>query len=292
MMLIKVASLILVTALGAGCGGANGNGSNSSIQPAVTVSPASVTLYPQQTQHFKATVSNLSNQSVTWTASPGSITSDGLYTAPTSGSSATITATSVPNSNYNGTASVTLAAAPSIAIQLESGYPVLPPGATDQFSATVTGASNSAVTWSASAGTITQNGLFTAPSVPDGTNIAITAASVADETVFAAYTLDITTQTVFASTSVSPTSASPGFDTFTVYWQTYNTSVVELDSVSGDYVGADYAPTGSAAFSTLFTSGQYSFELTATGNICEAGTSGSTCVYPTVTTYVPFTVTQ
>jgi hypothetical protein len=286
---VKATFLVLLTAFFAGCGGAGGN---SPSQPTVTISPSSVTLYASQTQQFQASVSGISSQSVTWSASAGSITSGGLYTAPASGSGDTVTALSTANAAYKGTSSVTISPPPVVSIQLGSGYPVLPPGATDQFSATVTGASNSAVTWSVSAGTITENGLFTAPSVPDGTNITITATSVADETEFATYTLNITTQPVFASTSVSPASASAGFDTFTVYWKTYNTLGVTLDSVSGTYIGAEYAPTGSASYATVFTPGQYSFELTAEGNICEAGTSGPTCVYPTITVYVPFTVTQ
>ena len=288
---IKVILLVLLPAFFVGCGGAN-SGINSPSQPNVTISPSSVTLYAGQTQQFQASVSGTSTQSVTWGASVGSITSGGLYTAPTAGSAAMITATNSANSAYKGTASVTISPPPAVSIQLESSFPVLPPGATDQFSATVTGTSNSNVTWTASAGTITQNGLFTAPSEPDGTNVTITATSIADAAVFTTYTLDITTRPVFASTSVSPASASAGFDTFTVHWQTYNTSVVEVNSVGSTYLGMDDGPTGSQAYGTVFASGQYSFELTATGNICEAGTSGSTCVNPTVTTYVPFTVTQ
>jgi hypothetical protein len=48
----------------------------------VTVSPGGGALESGQTLQFKATVYNSSNQSVTWSASSGTISSSGLYTAP------------------------------------------------------------------------------------------------------------------------------------------------------------------------------------------------------------------
>jgi hypothetical protein len=54
-----------------------------------------------------------------------------------------------------------------------------------QFAATLTSTSNTAVVWHASAGTITANGLFTAPEVVSATNVMVTATSVADNTAIA-----------------------------------------------------------------------------------------------------------
>jgi hypothetical protein len=88
---VKATFLVLLAAFFAGCGGAGGN---SPSQPTVTISPSSVTLYASQTQQFQASVSGISSQSVTWSASAGSITSGGLYTAPASGSGDTVTALS------------------------------------------------------------------------------------------------------------------------------------------------------------------------------------------------------
>lgn len=59
------------------------------------------------------------------------------------------------------------------------------PGKQQQFSATLTSTSNTAVAWHASAGTISTNGLFTAPQVSSSTKITVTATSVADNAVFA-----------------------------------------------------------------------------------------------------------
>ena len=51
-----------------------------------------------------------------------------------------------------------------------------------QFTATVSGTSNTAVTWSATAGSVNGNGLYTAPTVNSQTNVVVTATSNADTT--------------------------------------------------------------------------------------------------------------
>jgi len=53
-------------------------------------------------------------------------------------------------------------------------------GQTQTFTATVTGTDNTAVTWSASAGSISNMGIFTAPVVSTPTNVLVTATSKAD----------------------------------------------------------------------------------------------------------------
>jgi hypothetical protein len=77
---------------------------------AVAVSPAAATVVSSGTAQFTAAVSNTSNQTVTWSASPGTITSTGLYQAPAvaTGTSATVTATSNADPTKSGKASVTI----------------------------------------------------------------------------------------------------------------------------------------------------------------------------------------
>ena len=57
-------------------------------------------------------------------------------------------------------------------------------GGTVQFTAMVTGATNTAVTWRAAAGSITSTGLYTAPTVTVGHIDTVLATSVADTTKF------------------------------------------------------------------------------------------------------------
>ena len=70
---------------------------------------------PAQTQQFKATVANSTNQSVTWAVvgtGNGSIDANGLYTAPAAlpnpNSPVTVTATSAADTSKSGSATVNL----------------------------------------------------------------------------------------------------------------------------------------------------------------------------------------
>ncbi len=56
-------------------------------------------------------------------------------------------------------------------------------GATQQFTATVSGTTNTAVIWTANFGTVTSSGLFTAPNVSGTTIVTVSAKSQADPTV-------------------------------------------------------------------------------------------------------------
>ena len=78
---------------------------------AVSVSPASVTLLPAGTQAFTATVTGTSNTGVTWSATGGTITNSGFYTAPAAVGSYKVTATSVADNTKSGFATVTVATA-------------------------------------------------------------------------------------------------------------------------------------------------------------------------------------
>jgi hypothetical protein len=85
---------------------------------AVSVTPASVTLYSGQSQQFSATVLYTGNTTVNWTISPsdaGSISATGLFTATSSlatGQTVTVTATSQADPTKSATATVTLSPLP------------------------------------------------------------------------------------------------------------------------------------------------------------------------------------
>jgi hypothetical protein len=67
-----------------------------------------------------------------------------------------------------------------------------------QFTAAIAGTSNTAVTWSTTAGSINATGLYTAPTVSSSTNVVVTATSIADSTKSASSTI-----------AVDPLSAQP-----------------------------------------------------------------------------------
>src|SRR5208283_2555282 len=118
----------------AGCSGlsdvknnSGGGGGGGGQATGVTVSPGSATLDPFTTQSFSAQVQGSSNQAVTWqvngvtggSATNGTISTGGLYTAPHAISSSLVPATNAPitvaitaisqaSATATGTAAVTL----------------------------------------------------------------------------------------------------------------------------------------------------------------------------------------
>ncbi len=195
---------------------------------AISVSPTSTTVTAGATQQFTATVTGISNTSVTWGVSGagckgavcGTISSGGLYTSPSrapSHATVSVTATSVADPKKSASASVTIVAAVAVLVSISPTSASVPAVGMQSFTATVTGASNTAVAWSLSGpgcsgsacGTLSTNGLsavYAAPSVapsPSGVNVIVT--SAADPSKSASATVTVVPAIVI---TVSPTSAS------------------------------------------------------------------------------------
>lgn len=82
----------------------------------VVVTPAAASVLPGQSQQFMAQVSGLSDKTVTWQvegSGGGTITSAGLYTAPSATGVYTVMATSSAGANYSTAAVVLVTAKPS-----------------------------------------------------------------------------------------------------------------------------------------------------------------------------------
>lgn len=79
------------------------------IEVSVSVSPTTATTTPGGSVQFSASVSNTTDQSVTWSTTAGSVSGAGLLTAPTLSASVTVMATSVVRPDAAGTASVEVA---------------------------------------------------------------------------------------------------------------------------------------------------------------------------------------
>jgi hypothetical protein len=155
----------------------------------VSVSPTTTTLQASGTQQFNAAVTGTSNTTVNWTLNPatgaGTII-NGLYTAPAfiaSPQTVTVTATSAADSKKSSSVQVTLQ--PTVAVSVSPGGVSLQALGTQQFTTTVTGTSNTGVTWSLSpnTGTISSLGLYTAPpTVSAWQQVIVIATSTADTT--------------------------------------------------------------------------------------------------------------
>jgi len=180
----------------------SGTGVSSGQQVSVAVSPTSASIQTGSQQQFSASVSGTTNTAVTWTTSGGTVSTSGLYTAPTSGGTYTVTATSAADTSKSASATVTVSQ--PIAVSLSPTSASLQASGQQQFTAYVSGTSNTAVNWSASGGTITSGGLYTAPSTA-GT-YTVKAVSAADPTKSASASVGVSSQTV--AISISPTSTA------------------------------------------------------------------------------------
>ena len=196
----------------------------------VAIVPSSATIPAGSSQQFLATVTGASNTAVTWqvngvtggNTTVGTISSAGLYQAPATvpASAITVTAISDANGTTLSTASVTIAAsgAPGLAVSTNpAGVTVVYTSTTQAFIATVSGESNTAVTWqvngtaggNSTVGTIDDSGNYTAPAtVPSPALVIITAVSQADATVTGLY--PITIVTVPVASTPQPQTISPG----------------------------------------------------------------------------------
>jgi hypothetical protein len=168
--------------------------------PPITVSPTSGSLKAGQTLQFTA-----SSGPVTWSVSgtstaTGTVNSTGLYTAPAyvaAPSTVTVRATSTTDQSRYATAQVSLASAVGLAVSPSTATAF--GGATIQFLASVSGTADTSVQWSATAGSVSSAGLWTAPSVSSTTSAVVTAKCNADSSVQAQ-----------ATVQVSPVSAGTG----------------------------------------------------------------------------------
>jgi hypothetical protein len=155
-----------------------------------------------------------------------------------------------------------------------------------QFTATVSGTSNTAVTWSAAAGSIDANGVYTAPVVTAQTSVGVTATSSADPSKSASATVTVGpvgTQSLKITTSNLPQGAlgNPYSDVFaatggsTPYsWSiSAGTAPAGLSmNANGDFAGI---PTTAGTFNFTVTvtdaasktaNGNFSTTITAGGN--------------------------
>lgn len=181
--LIPSAEAVTVTATSAASPTKSASAVMNLVPVAVSMNPTSASLTQSQTQTLTATVTGSSNTGVTWsTPSVGNLVTNGsaaVYASPStinSTQTVQITATSMADMTKSASAAISLAAA--ITISLAPATVTLNAGQTQQFTPTVAGTSNSAVTWSLSpqVGTISATGLYTAPAtVLTAQNVTVTA---------------------------------------------------------------------------------------------------------------------
>jgi hypothetical protein len=298
---LLVTSVLCLT----GCGGSSTcNSTTSTNSSCTTTSTVTITLHPSTTTEvplgatlqITADVSGTSNTALTWqvnghdggNSTVGTISSSGLYTPPaTVPSPSEVAVTAISKANTNDEANVSLVIVSGVSITVSPTAADLLPGKSQQFTSTLTGNSNTNVTWAvagvaggnSTVGTITSQGLYTAPSTLSRApqSIAISATSAVDATKIANASVTLHNN---VSVSLSPSSASLktfGQQQFTASvasdpnaafsWSvhglaggntTYGTIVDTVDSSGvhhGVYTAPNHVPTITAVSGTNLASG-------------------------------------
>jgi hypothetical protein len=289
---LSIPLLLLLSIAGslsfAGCGGVTSRSRPPSSTPSitsVTVTCAAATLQTGQTSQCSATLAGTGSysSSVTWSATSGTVSTSGLYTAsstvPASGSD-TVKATSTQDTTKLGTAKIAITAPvqPTItAVTVSCAATNLQPGQTSQCSATVsgTGSFSSAVTWSAVSGTVSNTGLYTAPStVPSSGSDTVKATSTPDTTKLGSAKITITAPAAPTITAVSlacnpstitttqTASCTPTVTGTGAFANTVNFSI--SPTAAGTLNDATVVPSGTPVIFTPATTGANSVTITAT----------------------------
>ena len=250
----------------------------------VSVSPATASLEQGATTTFTATVTGASNKDVKWSVEGtgnGTITSSGVYTAPTKAGTFTITATSVANPAQKASATVTVGA---ITVSVSPATASSDQGATTVFTATVTGTSNTAVTWSVEGGdtngTLTSSGIYTAPNkagtfTVTATSVASPAQKATAQVTVAAFTLTLTpaSQSVAQGGTATYTATVTGAAQKAVTWSVEGGDTNGTVSSSGVYT----APNKAGTFTLTATSvADPTKKATATATVSPASGPGYT----------------
>ena len=264
---IKVFFVLVLLALGffAGCSGGGPSATdsppaNSSPPPpiGVTVTPPTASILTSQTQQFTATVVNATNPAVSWkvdglqggNASAGVITADGLYTPPPGEGTHSVTATSNADPTKIGTATVTVKLPPpQIAVTVAPATASISTAQTQQFTATVTNATDLTVNWkvdgiqggNTSVGRISPAGLYTPP--PAAGTHSITATSVQDSTKVGTASVTVNLPPPPIAVTVTPATSlistlQPQQFTATVVNATNPAVSWQVDGVQGGNAGA------------------------------------------------------
>ncbi len=268
-LLFVVLSGVLVLA---GCAGvtttsANNKGNGASAAPSITTQPVSADVTVGQTATFLVATTGTAPFSYQWRKNSTAIsggTSSTYTTPPTTASDNralfTVVVTNSAGSTTSSSATLNVSGAAGVAVQVNPNSATVSVGSTQQFAATVTGTSNTAVTWTVSGtgcsrgacGTISGGGLYTAPTsvLPSPATLSVTVTSVADPTKSASASITLVAAAAVLL-SISPTSATvptASTDSFTAsVTGTTNTAVAW--SLSG--AGCSGASCGSLATSLL-----------------------------------------
>jgi len=217
----------------------------------VAISPTTASVAAGAAEQFTATVSgSTGSTAVTWTVTEGvggTVSSSGLYTAPSTAGTFHVVATSVADTTKSATATVTVTSGAVVGITLSPTSASINTGGTQTFIATVTGSANTAVSWSvqeSTGGAVTTGGVYTAPTTPGTYHVIATAQ--AD-----------TTKTAVATVSVAAVLGNGVTVSGTISYAGAKTGPVYIALVSGGCSGCGAQSGGFINWTTGMTTANY-----------------------------------
>ena len=171
---------------------------------ALSVTPTAATIPVGGTLTIQASVANTNDQTVTYSVqggdANGTVTTAGVYTAPTTPGTYTVITTSNADTTKTATTVITVQAASTTGVVLNPAAATVSVGDSLTFTATVSGSASQAITYSVQGGdangTITQAGVYTAPSAPGTYTVVATSTADASVTGTAAITVQAGSSTL------------------------------------------------------------------------------------------------
>ncbi len=244
------------------------------------------------TQQFTAVVVGSSNTAVTWSvvaganSTAGTITSSGVYTAPSQAGTNTVTATSAADATKTASSAVTITAlgiSPAATV-------ILPQGGTQTYTASIPGVTSTPVTWSVdqvaggntTTGTISAAGVYTAPL--SNTTHTITATSSANATITASTSVIVTSLTIAPTTATLNglqqqqfTFTLPGVTNPAINWSATGGTVSTAGLFTAPTAAGSYTVTATSAANPALTASAavsvYVFTITPTSGTVQPSTT-------------------
>jgi hypothetical protein len=237
--------------------------------PSATLTPVTATVAYGSTQSFTPTVTYGSANTVTWSSStggsvPAGTTASGVpqtYTAPASGTTDSLTVSTVDTPVATASATVSLVSPSTVSVTVNPGTAELMAGSgTQLFTASVTPITNGAVTWNGTG--MSASGLFSAAGLSTGGSYTVTATSQAVPGRSGTATINLV-----APSSVSVTVAPAATTLGVGGTQVFSASVAGPSQAAHQAVTWSVTPSAGASITSggVFTaSATGSFTITAT----------------------------
>ena len=236
---------------------------------AVSVSPKQVSITSGSTQQFIAKVTGSSNRVVTWNATGGSVSGQGLYTAPATTGAFKVRATSVADPSKYAEANLTVNAPNVVSVEVSPASATVNTGKAQMFTATVKGSSNTAVNWTCMSGAIVAGGLYTAPGIAG--NDIVRATSVADGNKYAEALVKVAAGVPGTTEYIQlaqPSGSGPGMNSWGV-----NSGMIAFsgeknivkDVIGGDLIGFVISDSGSHLYAYISQNNGTSWSWMNTG---------------------------